>query len=250
MLMNNRTMTIAGPHLKRALELTLYVSAIIVLASCASTKVSNQQRLVYDQLPRPAHIYVYDFSASPTDVAKDSELAGQAATAAPPTAELAEVGRNLGSIMGAQLVDSIREMGLPAERGVYGQNMQPNDIVIRGYLVSVDPGSAAKRMTIGFGSGAAELATFIEGYQVTPQGLRKLGSATVSAQGNKSPGAAAGAAGWAITGNPVGFAVTSGLKIYGEASGRAGIEGRAKQTAKEIATQLKRRFQGEGWISN
>jgi hypothetical protein len=140
-------------------------------------------------------------------------------------------------------------MGLPAERGVFGQNMQPNDIVIRGYLVSVDPGSATKRMTIGFGSGAAELATLIEGYQVTPQGLRKLGSATVDAKGNKTPGAGVGAASWAITGSPVGFAVTSGLKIYGEASGRAGIEGRAKQTAKEIAERLKRRFQEEGWIS-
>jgi hypothetical protein len=225
------------------------VLAVIVFTGCAKTKVTSRERMVYDQLPRPHRIYVYDFSASPADVARDSELAGGAATAAPPSAELAEVGRNLGSIMGAQLVESIREMGLPAERGVYGQNMQPNDIVIRGYLVSVDPGSVTKRMTIGFGSGAAELATFVEGYQVTAQGLRKLGSATVNAQGNKSPGAAAGAAGWAITGNPIGFAVTSGVKIYGEASGRAGIEGRARQTAKEIAERLKRRFQEEGWIS-
>ena len=229
--------------------LSVLLLAVTAFVGCAKTSVTNRERLVYERLPRPARIYVYDFSASPTDVARDSELAGQAATVPPPNAELAEVGRNLGSIMGAQLVDSIREMGLPAERGVFGQNMRPNDIVIRGYLVSVDPGSATKRMTIGFGSGAAELATFIEGYQVTPQGMRKLGSATVDAQGNKTPGAGAGAASWAITGSPIGFAVTSGLKIYGEASGRAGIEGRARQTAKEIAERLKRRFQEEGWIS-
>ena len=242
MLMNTRTT-------KNAMLLLSCLTGAVLLSGCASTEVSNRERMVYEQLPRPSRIYVYDFSASPADVAKDSALAGQATAVPPPSPELAEVGRNLGSIMGAQLVDSIREMGLNAERGVYGQNMQPNDIVLRGYLVSVDPGNAAKRMTIGFGSGAAELATFIEGYQVTQQGLRKLGSATVSAQGNKTPGAGAGAAGWAITGSPIGFAVTSGLKIYGEASGRAGIEGRAKQTAKEIAERLKLRFQEEGWIS-
>ncbi len=229
--------------------LSTLLVAVAVFAGCAKTNITNRERLVYEHLPKPAHIYVYDFSGSPADVAQDSELAGQAATAPPPNPEFAEIGRNLGGIIGAQLVDSIREMGLPAERGVFGQNMQPNDIVIRGYLVSVDPGSATKRMTIGFGSGASELATFLEGYQVTPQGLRKLGSATVGAQGNKTPGAAAGAAGWAITGSPIGFAVTSGMKIYGEASGRAGIEGRARQTAKEIAERLKQRFQEEGWIN-
>ena len=247
--MKNRPALDARLLLSCTCKFSASIICVILLTSCASTRVTNKERLVYEQLPRPHHIYVYDFSASPADVAKDSALAAQAAAVPPPSPELAEVGRNLGAVMRAQLVDSIREMGLPAEQGVFGQNMQPNDIVIRGYLVSVDPGSAAKRMTIGFGSGAAELATFIEGYQVTSQGLRKLGSATVNAQGNKSPGAAAGAAGWAITGSPIGFAVTSGLKIYGEASGRAGIEGRAKQTAKEIAERLKRRFQEEGWIS-
>lgn len=239
--------TIAALSSKGASQLALGLAAAFFMAGCASTEVSNRQRLVHEQLPRPNRIFVYDFSASPTDVPPDSALAGQAV--APPSAELAEVGRNLGSIMGAEIVDSILKTGLSAERGVYGQNMQPNDIVIRGYLVSVDPGSAAKRMTIGFGSGAAELATFIEGYQVTSQGLRKLGSATVDAKGNKTPGAAAAGAAWAITGSPIGFAVTSGLKIYGEASGRAGIEGRARQAAKEVAEQLKSRFREEGWIS-
>ena len=220
---------------------------VVLLAGCAKTKVIEHQRAVYEFLPRPNHIYVYDFSASPTDVAKDSALAGQ--VAAPPTAELASLGQQLGSTIGARLIDSIREMGLPAERGVYGQNMQPNDIVIRGYLVSVEEGSAAKRMTIGFGSGNSQLTTFIEGYQVTLQGLRKLGSATMAAEGNKTPGAGVGAASWAITGSPVGLAVSGGMKLYGEASGNATVEGRAKQTAKEIAEKLKARFQEEGWIS-
>ena len=50
------------------------------------------------------------------------------------------------------------------------------------------------------------------------------------------------------SGNPVGLIVSSGMKIYGEESGSAKVQGRAKQTAKEIADQLKIRFQQQGWI--
>jgi len=38
------------------------------------------------------------------------------------------------------------------------------------------------------------------------------------------------------------------LKVYGEASGRNTVEGRAKATADEIAAQLRIRFQDRGWI--
>jgi hypothetical protein len=52
-----------------------------------------------------------------------------------------------------------------------------------------------------------------------------------------------------VTGNPIGLVVGGGMKVYGEASGSATIEGRAKATAKEISDQLKIRFQEEGWIN-
>lgn len=50
------------------------------------------------------------------------------------------------------------------------------------------------------------------------------------------------------TGNPVGLVVQSGLKATGELTGYSTIEGRAKQTAKEIGEQLKVRFTQLGWI--
>ena len=42
--------------------------------------------------------------------------------------------------------------------------------------------------------------------------------------------------------------VSSGVKVYGEASSESTVESRAQQTAKEIATHLKTRFAEEGWI--
>ena len=88
----------------------------------------------------------------------------------------------------------------------------------------------------------------MEGYQMTASGLRKLGSGTIEAKGAKGPGASLGAAGWLITGNPIGLIVGGGIKVYGEASGSAKVEGRAKATAKEIADVLKQRFEEQGWI--
>jgi len=223
---------------------------VVILTGCASTEVTGRQRLVHEALPRPNHILIYDFATTPADVPSYSMFAGQASlSGTPPTEEQAALGRQLGTGIAAQLVDAIREMGLPAERGVPATTPQINDIVIRGYLVSIDEGSAAKRMTIGFGSGGSELTTTVEGFQMTAQGLRRLGSATIGAKGSKGPGAGVGAAGWLITGSPIGLIVGGGMKVYGEASGSATVEGRAKQTAKEIADQLKTRFQEEGWIN-
>ena len=57
-----------------------------------------------------------------------------------------------------------------------------------------------------------------------------------------------GVAGLIATGNPAGLIVSTGMKVYGEASGSSKVEGRAKQTAEEIAAQLKTRFAEQGWI--
>jgi hypothetical protein len=50
------------------------------------------------------------------------------------------------------------------------------------------------------------------------------------------------------SGNPIGLIVVGGLKVYGEASGRNTLQGRAKATADAISDQLKIRFQDRGWI--
>ena len=223
------------------------VVAALLLVGCASTEVTSRNRLVYDKLPKPGHIFVYDFASTPADVPADSVLAGQASEGAT-TEEEAAAGRELGAAIAAQLAGEIKEMGLPAEQVSGTAKPQVNDIVIRGYLVSIEKGGTAARMTIGFGAGGSELTTVIEGYQMTANGLRKVGSATLSSKGGKGPGAVLGGAAWLITGSPVGLIVGGGLKVYGEASGNSKIQGRAKATAQEIGKQLKKRFKEEGWI--
>ena len=230
-------------------HIVLFLMALLMTAGCASTKVTSRSEQVYGQLPRPDTIWVYDFAATPADVPDESSLAGQYSEhSTPQTDEEIANGRKLGVEIAAQLVEQIRAMGMPAARAMAGTTPQINDIVIRGYLISYNAGSAAKRIMIGFGSGASDLKVAVEGFQMTAQGLRKLGSGTTSSTSGETPGADLGVLGLIATHNPAGLIISSGMKIYGQESGKSTIEGRAKQTAKEIADVLKKRFQEQGWI--
>ena len=236
--------------MKNAVKL-LFVLLIGLCLSmgCASTKITNRQRLVNEKLPRPEHIFVYDFVATPDDIPSDSSIAGKHDEhSTPQTAEQIEAGRKAGAELAMQLVRQIRSMGMPAEQGTDQSTPKKNDIVIRGYLLSIEEGDADKRIVVGFGSGESELRTAVEGYQMTDQGLRKIGSGTLDADSGKTPGIAAPLAVAISSGNPVGLIVSGGMKLYGEESGSSEIEGRIEQTVEEIADVLKERFKEEGWI--
>jgi hypothetical protein len=225
---------------------------LLLLAGCASTKVTEQTPMTHPGLARPNNIWVYDFVAAPSDMPANSSLAGEVgAPRTPPTPEELETGRKYGAMIAEQLVTDIQALGMPATLAGAGSTPQVGDAIIRGYIVSTEggnTGSMVKRMVIGFGSGTSEMDTVVEGYVVTPQGWRKLGSGTLTSAGNKTPGLVVPAAVAIATANPIGLIVVGGAKIYGQASGRTGLEGRAKATADEIAAQLKIRFQDRGWI--
>jgi hypothetical protein len=223
---------------------------MLVAAGCASTKVTNQEHIMIGLLPKPTHIWVYDFVATASDVPSDSALANESnVDTTPQTEEQIAEGRQLGMEIATQLAEQIRAMGLPAlEATPASATPQINDLVFRGYLLSIKPGSAAKRVIIGFGAGASELRTMVECFQLTAEGMHKIGGGTVDSGGSKTPGAALGVATFLATENPAGLIISSGMKVYGEASGKSTIQGRAQATAKEIAKVLKIRFEEQGWI--
>ena len=230
-------------------HIVLCLFALLMIAGCASTKMTSRDEVVTAQIPRPNTIWVHDFAATPSDVPDESALAGQDLEhSTPQTAKEIAIGRQLGDEIASQLIEQINGMGMSAERAVTGTTPQINDIVIRGYLISFNQGSAEKRILIGFGSGASDLKVAAEGFQMTAQGLRKIGSGTTDSAGGKTPGADLGVLGLLATHNPAGLIISSGMKIYGEESGSSTVKGRAKQTAKEIADVLKKRFQEQGWI--
>jgi hypothetical protein len=223
---------------------------IILVAGCAKTIITNRDELVTGPISRPNHIWVYNFAATPADVPAESALNNQYAidNTSTQTADDIAKGRELGAEIASQLVEQIRTMGMRAEFPDSGTVPDVNDLVIKGYLISYDEGSALKRVTIGFGSGASDLKAAVEGFQMTKHGLRKLGYGSADSSGAKTPGMDLGAATLIVTHNPVGLVVGGAVNAYGELSGKDTVEGRAKQFADEIADVLKKRFQEQGWI--
>src|SRR5688572_16354208 len=225
-----------------------WLFAFVVVAGCASTEITERQRYEGAPLARPDRIIVHDFTANPAEVPPESTFAAEMAGAPVPTSEQLEVGRELGAQVASELVTELRALGLPAVRAAGQPPLRPDDIVLRGYFVSVDEGKAGRRLLVGFGSGAAELSTAVEGYQMTAQGLRPLGRGEVRSEGGKLPGMVLPVAVLAATASPIGLIIGGAAKATGEVSGSATIEGAAERTADEIAAQLQTAAAEQGWI--
>jgi hypothetical protein len=233
-------------------RLAISMFALLFLAGCSSTKVIGRQSEMGDEkIARPDRILVYDFGSTPDDVPDDSFIADQISEPSmPPTEEQLEAGRKLGAEVAKNLAAEISAMGLPGLRASDQPSPRPGDLVIRGYFLSVDEGSTAERMLVGFGSGAADLKTFVEGYLMTDRGLRRLGSGEIdSGAKGGTPGLLVPLAVTIATANPIGLAVGGAVKVAGEATGSDTIKGSGKRTAELIAQELRPKFEQQGWIA-
>jgi hypothetical protein len=52
----------------------------------------------------------------------------------------------------------------------------------------------------------------------------------------------------AADGTPIGLLVNGAIKVHGETSGSATIEGAAKRTADKIAEEMRPTIERQGWI--
>lgn len=235
--------------MNRTSTLATGVLLLVTVAGCASSNVVARQPYTGGQLARPDRIIVHDFAATPSDIPSWSLAAREFAHAIPPQDDEAlQNGRKLGNLVAQELVSKIRDMGLPAVHAAGQPAPRLGDLVFIGYFVSVDPGSAAKRVALGFGSGNAEMTVQVEAYLMQEQGLRRLGAAELDTGGGKMPGVAVPLAVTIATANPIGLIVGGAVKVGGEVTGRSTIEGAAERTADTIADELKPKFAEQGWI--
>lgn len=230
-------------------SLVLLALVLLVTGGCASIKVSNRDEYRGEKLPRPGQILIHDFATTPADLPTWSEAHARFAdTRVEQTAEEIETGRRLGARIAEELVEEITGMGLPAVRAAGRPDPRENDLVLVGYLTSVDEGSALKRVVIGFGSGSADMSTHVEGYRMTGSGLQKLGSGDTDSGSGKMPGVVLPVIVTVATANPIGLIVGGAAKAGGELTGRSKIDGTATRTADKIADVLKVKFKEQGWV--
>ena len=236
--------------MKSLMRIVSCLFALALAVGCASTKITKQEsKIGTEKIARPDRIYVYPFAATPADIPTWSASAGRySESTTPQTPEQIERGRNLGVLVAKELVTEIQKMGLSALEGDKQTVPRINNLLITGYFEAAEEGSTAKRLTLGFGSGATELTTAVEGYQMTPEGPRLLGSGQLQSGGSKTPGLVVPLAVLAATANPIGLIVMGSVKVHGEVTGRDKLEGAAKRTAEAIADRLRVRFKEQGWI--
>ena len=135
-----------------------------------------------------------------------------------------------------------------AELAGSGPPRQTGDVVLYGEFVYIDKGSRTARMLIGFGAGAGELQTLVEGFQVTTTGLRPLGSAEFRSAGGNMPGIVVPLGIGAATGRARTSAVVAGGLNVAQELGPESMRAAANRTAKDIAEVLRDAFENQGWI--
>jgi NADPH-dependent 2,4-dienoyl-CoA reductase/sulfur reductase-like enzyme len=236
-------------NMNRTTILAACLVATSLAAGCAQTDVSDRERAPAEAIAKPVRVIVYDFASTHAAVPPDSAIAGlyrQRTT--PQTPEEIELGRRLGALVSARLIEELNEEGIAAIAAATGPVPLPGDAVIRGEFVSIDKGSRAKRMLIGFGAGSAELETLVEGYLVTSRGLVPLGSAQIETAGGKMPGMLVPMGAGAAAGNVARSAAVSGASNILQEGGPEGLDAAAKRTAKEIAREIIKAYKERGWL--
>lgn len=220
---------------------------LVVAAGCSSTKVLERDTYEGPKIPQADRIIVHNFVADPAEVPPGSWFSRYTANSKPLTSEQLEVSRKLGAEMADQLVEKLNAFGLPAVRAAGQPAPLINDIVIRGYFVSVSEGSATKRVALGMGYGNAELTTAVEVFQMTPEGLRRLGGGKVKSGGAYLPGAAVPVGIFAATANPIALIVGGTVRGTAEATGSGSMDQAITRSVDEIAQKLKEGAERQGW---
>jgi hypothetical protein len=224
--------------------------AAFLVAGCASTSVQPKMEYAGKRLPRPDHILVYDFAASPDDVKLDRgvgpQLAKHIKKGTPRTEKEISVGRKVANAMSEELVKEIRKLGLSAERAAGHPKNFTNALLVEGQFLSIDEGNRTERMVIGFGAGRTAVEAHVQVYEVTPEGQKEIEEFQATTKSGRKPGMAEMMGVGAIAGHLLTSTVVSGaISVSGEASWEK-VEADAKKIAKNVAQELGHFFVKQG----
>lgn len=223
-----------------------------LLAGCASTDAQVLQANAENtQLPYPSQILVYDFAVSPYEVSPDSVANARLSGAGDDPQENAErayLEHQVSAIVADRVAAELRELGLPATRWRGAPPAGTNLYALEGQFLTIDEGSALKRMIIGFGSGGTEVRVLTQAYYISNGKKALLGEAEVSAESAKAPGLAASIPLGAATGGvATAAALNTGIGAIREMN--TDVQKGAEDTARAIVELLRPRMQKHGWIN-
>ena len=229
-----------------AFAVILFASAFAI--GCGSAQVTAIRSYDGNAMQQPRTLVVYDFAVRADEVHQsagtriEAHLAGEGLDQ-----EALEEARKVSMALSEVLVQQFRDRGLPAVRREGSLEVPAGSLGVAGQLVSIDEGSRGKRVLIGFGVGKSQLTAIAQLYRPTPGGPAVMTEYQGTAESGWKPGV--------LTTLPIGFAVQGSLAMAALVSGAAGTLGEinssvaadAKRFAKELAKELEKFFEEQGW---
>jgi hypothetical protein len=240
--------SIAGRRSGAASTLATLVAICLIVAGCAAGQVkrelaggatvSNEQMLEASSGP-PRAIYVIDFPADPGAFKPASGVVSNVLDERP---HLIGGGRGvLGGRIGGpetpdpnQLVDTLataitqglndQQLGFPAQRLPAASATPTSGWLVRGQIISIDPGDRALRAVVGFGAGEATAEVTVEVDRLGPDRQTPVLRFGTNADSGKAPGAA-------VTMNPY---VAAAKFVIGKKATHRDVEAMGKEIAKQI----------------
>jgi len=137
-------------------------SMLLVTVACGPASVQRVSG-PSGALPRPDRILVYDF-------------AGGQNPGTSRTAEEIKIGHAVANAVANALVKELNQYGLPAERALSAPSAGGRLLMIKGQFVSIDEGNRTERVLIGLGAGRTGVQASVQVYEITPEGMRNVGS--------------------------------------------------------------------------
>ncbi len=239
-----------------AVRTALAVSACVAVFACSPREAkrelaggataSGQEVLDAASTP-PREVYVADFTVEEGAIKPASGLVaevGQLAAERPRL--LGGVGRVGGRLtsdtptadavvdtLAASIMDGLnrQNLGIPAQRIPPGAPLPSNGWVVKGRLVSVDPGNRAERAVVGFGAGAATTEVTVEVDRLGPGTATPVLQFGTQADSGKLPGAA-------VTFNPYAAAAKF---VLGKQATTRDVQAMGEEIAKQIADYARSR---------
>lgn len=228
---------------RSSIQVIALVLVISLSAGCAKVNTNGLRRYQGLRVPAPRGIVVYDFEPTGKSIGLDTGRETPEDGLGPSAEEMTnrrEVGRVLADILAKEL----DKRGILTSRKSGPVNVPEGSMAIGGQVVTVDEGSRAKRIFIGFGSGRSRLTSVGQLYGSTQA---QAGPANLWEYQNT---AASGAKPGILTTLPIGVAVqgftllllvvNGGLTTMGELS--AASTSNAKRMAKELAKGVEESF--------
>ena len=225
----------------KVISLSLVISLVV---GCAQVNTNGVRRHRGQRLPAPVAIVIHDFEPTGSSIGLDTGRETDGENGSLGKEEVANR-REVGTALADVLAEELESRGILTSRKSGPISIPPGAMAVGGQVVTVDEGSAVKRVLIGFGSGKSQLSSAAQLYAPVD------GSATVVWEYQNT--AASGPRPGILTTLPIGIAVqglsivvlitSGGMATLGalSSSSTANAKNMAEELADSIEETLKRK---------